>query len=211
MVSKQDTSPAASTTPLGDEMARAITCPAVGPALDFYCPDDYKPNDSVGYLMRRIISLVSQGVERELEPAGLTNAQWVPLLKLQMGLASTVAELARECDLDAGSMTRLLDRLEAKDLCRRVRSLDDRRVVNLELTDAGRIAAKEIPVVLCRLQNELLAGFSQDEWQLLKVFLRRILDTAQTLPSITGQAAAAPSTAKKPPVSTTPTTPSSGG
>lgn len=192
-------------------MARAITCPAVGPASDFYYPDDYKPNDSVGYLMRRIISLVSQGVERELEPAGLTNAQWVPLLKLQMGLASTVAELARECDLDAGSMTRLLDRLEAKDLCRRVRSLDDRRVVNLELTDAGRIAAKEIPMVLCRLQNELLAGFSQDEWQLLKVFLRRILDTAQTLPSITGQAAAAPSTAKKPPVSTTPTTPSSGG
>lgn len=192
-------------------MARAITCPAVGEVTDFYCPDDYKPNDSVGYLMRRIISLVSQGVERELEPAGLTNAQWVPLLKLQMGVASTVAELARECDLDAGSMTRLLDRLEAKDLCRRVRSLEDRRVVNLELTDAGRIAAKEIPVVLCRLQNELLAGFSQDEWQLLKVFLRRILDTAQTLPSITGQAPAAPSTAKKQPVSTTPATPSSGG
>lgn len=163
-------------------MARAITCPAAG----FYCPDDYKPNESVGYLMRRIISLVSQGVERELEPAGLTNAQWVPLLKLQMGLASTVAELARECDLDAGSMTRLLDRLEAKDLCRRVRSLDDRRVVNLELTDAGRIAAKEIPLVLCRLQNQLLAGFSVDEWQLLQSFLRRILDTAQTLPSITG-------------------------
>jgi hypothetical protein len=26
--------------------------------------------------MQRIISLVSQGIERELEPAGLTNAQW---------------------------------------------------------------------------------------------------------------------------------------
>ena len=199
MVSKQDTSKVAATAPQVDDLARAISCPAVG----FYCPDDYKPNDSVGYLMRRIISLVSQGVERELEPSGLTNAQWVPLLKLQMGLASTVAELARECDLDAGSMTRLLDRLEAKDLCRRVRSLDDRRVVNLELTDAGRIAAKEIPVVLCRLQNQLLAGFSEDEWQLLKVFLRRILDTAQTLPSVTGNTAPAnPSTS---------TTPSTGG
>lgn len=187
MVSKQDKSKVASTTPQANELARAISCPAAG----FYCPDDYQPNDSVGYLMRRIISLVSQGMERELEPAGLTNAQWVPLLKLQMGLASTVAELARECDLDAGSMTRLLDRLEAKDLCRRVRSLDDRRVVNLELTDAGRIAAKEIPLVLCRLQNQLLAGFSEDEWQLLQVFLRRILDKAQTLSSVTGKAAPA--------------------
>ena len=47
--------------------------------------------------MRRILTTVSLEVERELEPSGLTNAQWVPLLKLSMGSASTVAELAREC------------------------------------------------------------------------------------------------------------------
>ena len=150
-------------------------------AKDFYHADGYKPDDSVGYLMRRIMSLVGHDIERAMEPGGLTNAQWVPLLKLSMGLASTVAELARECDLDAGSMTRLLDRLEAKQLCRRVRSSDDRRVVNIELTDAGRAAAKEIPQILCRVQNAHLAGFSVEEWQVLKGYLRRILDTAQTL------------------------------
>ena len=47
-----------------------------GPLNAFYCPNDYRPNESVGYLMRRIISLVAHGVERELEPTGLTNAQW---------------------------------------------------------------------------------------------------------------------------------------
>lgn len=155
----------------------AVTCPLV----EFYRAEGYDPEESVGYLMRRIISLVSQGIERELEPAGLTNAQWLPLLKLHMGHASTVAELARECDLDAGSMTRLLDRLEGKELCRRVRSSSDRRVVNLELTDAGRAAAKEIPKILCRVQNTHLAGFSHEEWQVLKGFLRRIHGTAQTL------------------------------
>ena len=156
-------------------------CPRSGEINDFYHAKGYNPDESVGYLMRRIISLVGQGIEREMEPGGLTNAQWVPLLKLNMGLASTVAELARECDLDAGSMTRLLDRLEAKQLCRRVRSSDDRRVVNIELTEKGRVAAKEIPQVLCRVQNAHLAGFSVEEWQVLKSFLRRILDTAQTL------------------------------
>lgn len=149
--------------------------------LDFYRTEDYKPDDSIAYLMRRIIALIAQGVDRELEPTGLTNAQWLPLLKLYLGHASTVAELARVCDLDAGSMTRLLDRLEAKQLCRRVRSCDDRRVVNLELTDAGRAAAKEIPAILCRVQNAHLAGFSVEEWQVLKGYLRRILDTAQVL------------------------------
>lgn len=155
----------------------ALTCPMV----DFYQAEGYTPDDSVGYLMRRIIALLAQGMEREMEPAGLTNAQWVPLLKLYMGCASTAAELARQCELDAGSMTRLLDRLEAKQLCRRSRSSDDRRVVNLELTDAGRSAAKEIPVILCKVQNALLAGFSVDEWQILKSYLRRMLETAQTL------------------------------
>ena len=135
----------------------------------------------MGYLMRRIISLVGHGIESELESTGLTNAQWMPLLKLYRGEASTVAELARLCDLDAGSMTRLLDRLEAKGLCRRVRSCDDRRVVNIELTDAGRLSAHEIPKTLCRIQNAHLQGFSVEEWSTLKEFLQRILHTAQDM------------------------------
>ena len=151
------------------------------PPVNFYQVEGYSSEDSVGHMMRRIISLLAQGVARELEPTGLTNAQWVPMLKLYIGCASTAAELARQCELDAGSMTRLLDRLEAKQLCRRTRSADDRRVVNLELTDAGHSAAKDIPGVLCNVQNALLAGFSQEEWETLKSYLRRMLDTAQTL------------------------------
>ena len=111
----------------------------------------------------------------------LTNAQWVPLLKLYLGSATTVAELARECELDAGATTRLLDRIEAKGLCRRVRSQEDRRVVNIELTDAGRAAAKQIPAVLARVQNEHLAGFTRDEWETLKGLLRRVLENAQAI------------------------------
>lgn len=147
----------------------------------FYCAEGYDAGQSTGYLMRQILTSVSHQVSRELEPAGLTNAQWVPMLKLYLGKADTVAELARECSLDAGSMTRLIDRLEAKGFCRRVRSSEDRRVVNLELTDEGRNAAKEIPVVLSRVQNAHLVGFSIEEWQMLKGFLRRILETSQAL------------------------------
>lgn len=164
---------------------RSTTTPASGgspgEATAFYSAESYDAGQSTGYLMRQILNSVAHQVTRELEPSGLTNAQWVPMLKLYLGCASTVAELARECNLDAGSMTRLLDRLEAKGLCRRVRSSEDRRVVNLELTPAGNDAAKEIPVVLSRVQNAHLAGFSVDEWLLLKSYLRRILDTAQTL------------------------------
>jgi len=146
---------------------------------EFYGVGNYVPEDSVGYLMRRVLITVTHEVERQLEASDLTNAQWVPLFKLFMGQASTVAELARGCHLDCGAMTRLLDRLEAKGLCLRVRSVADRRVVNIELTAAGREAAAGIPAVLSRVQNAHLAGFSAEEFETLKGFLRRILDNAQ--------------------------------
>jgi len=163
-----------------DRPAHAPTAPA---APIFYDPDTFQPSESVGYMMRRIMNMVTAEIDRELEPGGLTSAQWVPLLKLYMGTGSNVAELARCCQQDAGSMTRLLDRLEAKGLVRRVRSGEDRRVVNIELTDEGRAAATKIPALLCGVQNAHLRGFTVEEWQTLKGLLRRILDNATAIQS----------------------------
>jgi DNA-binding MarR family transcriptional regulator len=154
-------------------------------AITFYKPESYQPDESAAYLMRQILTCMSGQIDEALEPRGLTNAQWVPLLKLYMKRASTVAELARECKLDAGAMTRLLDRLEAKGLVARVRSSEDRRVVNLELTREGREAAKEIPAVLCKVQNSFLEGLSVADWQQLKDLLRRILANGLALESAT--------------------------
>jgi len=150
-------------------------------AIEFYSADTYAPSESVGYLMRCIMTIVSQEIERELEPSGLTNAQWVPLFKLSLGSATTGVELARECELDAGAITRLLDRLEGKGLCRRERSSEDRRVVNLEITNEGKQAVKVVPQVLSSVQNQLLDGFTVDEWKSLREFLHRILDNAKSL------------------------------
>jgi DNA-binding MarR family transcriptional regulator len=147
----------------------------------FYRPENYQPDESAAYLMRRILSCMASEIDFALEPRGLTSAQWVPLFKLHMGLASTVAELARECELDAGAMTRTLDRLEAKGLVTRVRSSEDRRVVNLELTREGREAARQIPDVLCKVQNAFLQGLSVEEWQQLKDLLRRVLANGTAL------------------------------
>lgn len=144
-------------------------------AIAFYKPDNYQPDESAAYLMKQIIGLATAQIDKALEPTGLTNAQWVPLFKLHLGDASTVAELARECKLDAGAMTRTLDRLEAKGLVARVRSSEDRRVVNIELTRAGRETARKIPAVMCEVQNNFLHGLSVTEWQQLKDLLRRIL------------------------------------
>ncbi len=157
--------------------------PEIGAAKDavatFYNADNYASGvDSVAHLMSRVFNSFTQELERQFEPSGLTNAQWKPLLRLSTGEVSTVAELARVCTLDAGGMTRILDRLEAKGLCQRERSSEDRRVVKLVLTEAGHEAAKVVPPVLSQVQNAYLAGFSEEEWSTLKDMLRRMLDNA---------------------------------
>jgi DNA-binding MarR family transcriptional regulator len=149
----------------------------------FYRPETYHPDESTGYLMKRILNSLASEVDRELEPLGLTHAQWVPLYKLHMGQGATAAELATSCTTDAGAMTRTLDRLEAKGLVRRARSAEDRRVVNLELTSEGLSAVEHIPVALCKVLNTYLKGFSTEEWQTLHALLGRMLDNALELQS----------------------------
>ena len=153
------------------------------PQAKFYRGDAYRTEESIGWAMRQIVSALGQAIERRLGQGGPTSPQWLPLYKMHLGEASTVAELARTCQLDTGAMTRLLDRLEAKGLCRRCRSTVDRRVVNIELTDEGRQAAQDIPHVLASVQNEHLAGFSKAEWHQLQDFMRRLMHNAQTIQS----------------------------
>ena len=119
-------------------------------------------------------------MERELVKAGhdLTFSQFVTIKKLAGGIAS-VTDLARAAELNPGAMTRLLDRLEAKGFCRRERSTDDRRVVRVELTPEGEIAAQEVPVVLAQVLNEHLAGFSRAEWSQLKDMLKRMVTNGE--------------------------------
>jgi DNA-binding MarR family transcriptional regulator len=159
-------------------------------AANFYRSADRGADESVGYLLRRLLGSMRQEIDRRLEPHGLTNAQWEPLIKLKKCQARTVAELAREMQIDPGATTRLLDRLETKGLCKRVRSTEDRRVVNLELTKEGEVSANKIPAVLAEVMDQSLAGFSKAEWQTMLGFLRRMLVNAEAMRDDSGQKSA---------------------
>lgn len=149
--------------------------------VDFYKPQGYCSNDSVGFLMKRLMQAMVTDIDRQLEAHGLTHAQWTPLFVLRQGRVNTLAELSRELQLDAGAMTRTLDRLESKGLVKRERSTQDRRVVHLALTDQGLAASAHVPKVLCETLNAFLVGFSHDEWQTLLDFLRRMTRNAEAV------------------------------
>lgn len=160
-------------------MSRPAT--RLAPPADFYKAEGYCLEESVGYLMKRIMLSVVAQVDKRLDMHGLTSAQWGPLKYLQQEGGATVAELARLAQTDAGAMTRLLDRLEKKGLCKRVRSTEDRRVVKVELTAEGEDSIREVPAVLAEVMNAHLAGFSKSEWMALRSYLERMLATGDAM------------------------------
>lgn len=151
--------------------------------VNFYERDAYVPQESLGWMMHRVLQSIIVQADKRFAEHDLTNAQWKPLFKLakRSDKCATVAELARDLQIDAGAMTRLLDRLEKKGLVKRVRSTEDRRIVNIELTPEGDAAAAHVPGVLCDVLNGHLAGFSKTEWQALKTYLARMIENGEAM------------------------------
>ena len=145
------------------------------PSPGFYSASHLEPEESVGYLMRKVMASIRTQADAQLSTHDLTYAQWVPLYKIARSGQATVASLARDLETDPAAMTRVLDRLEAKGLVLRERSTTDRRVVCLALTPEGDKVAARVPAVLAEVLNGHLSDFSHDEWQLLLGLLRRML------------------------------------
>jgi DNA-binding MarR family transcriptional regulator len=144
------------------------------PPAAFYTAESIRPEVSVGYLMKRVLQSLLLQIDRRLAAHDLTHAQWLPLYRIARGECDTMAALARDQSLDPGAMTRALDRLEAKGLLRRERSQLDRRVVKLELTEAGRTVSQHVPAVLSDVLNAHLSGFAEADWLLLIDMLQRM-------------------------------------
>lgn len=153
--------------------------PPSGPA--FYSASQLQPENSVGYLMRKVMTSIRTQADAQLALHDMTYAQWLPLFKISLNPQTTVASLARDLETDPASMTRALDRLEAKGLVARQRSTTDRRVVQLALTPDGQAAAAKVPPVLADVLNGHLSDFSHDEWQLLLRLLRRMVMNGEAL------------------------------
>jgi DNA-binding MarR family transcriptional regulator len=144
--------------------------------MGLYRAETYRFDDSVGWLVTRLRSSIFAGVERELAGSGISAAQMGIVLYLAHGRGDRVADIARDFDYGTGSTTRMVARLAAKRLLRRVPDAADRRVVRLELTAAGRKLAAELPAVAAKVLNQHLRGFTRVELEQAKSLLRRMLD-----------------------------------
>ena len=93
---------------------------------------------SVVLLLRRVVGLVYQYSRLMLKQYGITSPQYIALKVLANAEEplSSVA-LSKQLKVTPANVTAIVDRLEKKGYVQRTRKAQDRRTVQLELTDAG--------------------------------------------------------------------------
>ncbi|SFL88743.1 MarR family winged helix-turn-helix transcriptional regulator [Rugamonas rubra] len=143
-----------------------------------YTQKNYQPRSSIGTLVHRARVEIGDALDREMLQFDLTAAQYVVVSMLAEGRCDNAAQMCKEMPYDPGAMTRMLDRLEQKQLVRRVRSQENRRSVRLELTEAGIAIHPVLRAASIAVFNRLLHGFSVDEARQFESFLMRLLANA---------------------------------
>jgi DNA-binding MarR family transcriptional regulator len=129
----------------------------------------------IGPLIGRVRAIALTALDVEMQPFGISGMQFLIMKHLGDGVVETAADLCRLMHYDAGSMTRLLDKLEEKGWIRRERAKDDRRIVRLRVTGAGRGVLPRLLDSAARIIQRMLSGFNAAEIGDLRSYLTRMV------------------------------------
>ncbi len=117
-------------------------------------------SELLGYSLKRAQLKVFEDFLHCMAPLQLTPAQFSVLLLLDRNPGRNQTEIANTLGILRPNFVAMLDGLESRDLCARMRSTNDRRSHILELTDKGRavlVRAKKLVATKHEARlNELL-------------------------------------------------------
>ncbi|WP_413733539.1 MarR family winged helix-turn-helix transcriptional regulator [Sodalis sp. RH21] len=114
-------------------------------------------------------------IDRKLQPYGLTEATWVPLLHLARAEKPMLQkDLAEAITLDASSVVRLLDNLQAQGFIVR-REGSDRRAKEIHLTEHGLQRVQQVEGMALAVRNQVLSGVDDREIEQMNRLLEQVL------------------------------------
>jgi DNA-binding MarR family transcriptional regulator len=130
--------------------------------------------DRIGGLNRRLHKLLDQ----TLSEFGLSGGEWKVINHLQSAgppYRRSAGKLATRAELSSGAMTNRLDRLEEAGLVRRLPDPDDRRGVQVELTEHGLKVWEEALRTGAAQEALVAAALTKQEKEQLNSLLRRLM------------------------------------
>lgn len=133
-------------------------------------------HEQIPALVRDVHRAFLKLLSEQLEGSEINQTQWLMLNVASAGKIRCVGDINREVGLESGAATRALDKLEQKGLLRRHRSAADRRIVDVEITAAGREMVQNGRPRLEAFWRTRLDILDQGQWLQLTLLLRRLRD-----------------------------------
>jgi MarR family transcriptional regulator, transcriptional regulator for hemolysin len=125
---------------------------------------DQHLRDAFASLVARSARHWRKAVDRRLQPFGLTEAMWLPLIHLARAAAPMrQKDLAASLVLDGSSVVRILDSLEANGLIERREESGDRRAKTITITGSGRAIIDQVEAASLAVRNATLTGISTQD------------------------------------------------
>ena len=104
-----------------------------------------------------------RAVDERLQPFGLTEATWLPLLHVARGREPMrQKDLAEALGIESSTLVRLIDTLDHAGLIERLTE-DDRRAKTLHLTPRGRQLVVQVETVTAEIRGAVLAGITDED------------------------------------------------
>lgn len=127
--------------------------------------------------LTRMSRAYRQAADGSLAELGLSTATaWPVVIVGRMGDGVRQKVVAEELGIEAPSLVRLLDQLEANGFLARKDDPDDRRAKTLHLTKLGRAVVADVEALLVDLRRRIFEGVSRED---ADTFLR-VLDTLKS-------------------------------
>jgi MarR family transcriptional regulator, organic hydroperoxide resistance regulator len=143
---------------------------------------DYKLEDSLGYIMGRAARSLGTRLNRNFIEAGydVTCEQWSVLVNLWHKNGQTQQELAAMTCKDKTSMTRLIDGLEKRKIVVRTPDKIDRRQKHIVLTEKGKDFQQELLKIVKKTLSEAQADIDDKDLAVCKNVLGRVYENLST-------------------------------
>ena len=137
--------------------------------------------DNVAYDLFTPLPLIHRSIRNKLIKNVITNIKEdiaPPHFEIMKLLENTgmlhVAEIGERLQIARPQMTHLIDRLVELELVERETNEEDRRMLNIQLTDDGKTFIKKRDKRVIDATREVLSGLSDEELQELSVSLKNL-------------------------------------
>nr|WP_291235077.1 MarR family transcriptional regulator [Frisingicoccus sp.] len=126
----------------------------------------------MNYLLTTAQHSVFLKMTEKLSVFDLTPVQYAVLYCLWENDKKSPKEIAERLKLENSTISGILERMEKKDLIKRMISKEDRRFIQIMLTEKGAALEEDVLAAVDKVNEEVMSVFSKEECENLKTQLR---------------------------------------